>query len=163
MTRVLLSTVHRDFGLYDYFRENAPEGFAWRFRMPRRISFGLRFLRQNVPGIEILEYPTHAEYRRALARGWDVVGFLFSLEESHEILRMAAEAPAAGVARLWAGNYGALTPAMHASFDEVFSGYSEDAVAKPLGTTFGPVKHPPLVSEFRLPGGWPMPIGVIFT
>src|SRR5260370_34443072 len=66
MTRVLLTTVHRDFGLYDYFRENAPEGFAWRFRMPRRISFGLRFLRQNLPGIEILEYPTHAEYRRVV-------------------------------------------------------------------------------------------------
>src|SRR5260370_41957570 len=74
MTRVLLTTVHRDFGLYDYFRGNAPEGFAWRFRMPRRISFGLRFLRQNLPGIEILEYPTHAEYRRWLPRGVDAEG-----------------------------------------------------------------------------------------
>ena len=110
MARVLLTTVHRDFGLYDYFRENAPEGFAWRFSMPRRISFGLRFLRQNVPGIEILEYPTRAEYRQALARGWDVVGFSFYLEESNEIARMAEEARAAGAARIWAGNYGALTP-----------------------------------------------------
>ena len=104
------TTVHRDFGLYDYFRENAPEGFAWRFSMPRRISFGLRFLRQNVPGIEILEYPTRAEYRQALERGWDVVGFSFYLEESNEIARMAEEARAAGAARIWAGNYGALTP-----------------------------------------------------
>ena len=96
MTRVLLTTVHRDFGLYDYFRENAPEGFTWRFRMPRRISFGLRFLRQNVPGIEILEYPTRAEYRRMLERGWDVVGFSFYLEESNEILRMAEEARTGG-------------------------------------------------------------------
>ena len=109
-SRVLLTTVHRDFGLYDYFRENAPEGFAWRFRMPRQISFGLRFLRQNIPGIEILEYPTRAEYRQALERGWDAVGFSFYLEESNQILQMAQQARDAGVARLWAGNYGALTP-----------------------------------------------------
>jgi len=43
--------------------------------MPRRISFGLRFLRQNIPEIEILEYPTRAEYRNALKKGWDVVGY----------------------------------------------------------------------------------------
>ena len=63
MTRILLTTVDRDLGLYDYYRENAPERFRWRFQMPRRISFGLRFLRQNVPEIDILEYPTRAEYR----------------------------------------------------------------------------------------------------
>ena len=51
MTRILLTTVDRDFGLYDYYREHAPEGFPWRFQMPRRISFGLRFLRQNIPEI----------------------------------------------------------------------------------------------------------------
>src|SRR6266851_2040700 len=70
MTRVLLTTVDRDFGLYDYYRENAPERFRWRFQMPRRISFGLRFLRQNLPDIEILEYPSRAEYRNALKKGW---------------------------------------------------------------------------------------------
>ena len=78
MTRILLTTVHRDSGLYDYFRENAPENFRWRFQMPRKISFGLRFLRQNVPEVEILEYPTRSEYRQALKRGWDIVGFRFT-------------------------------------------------------------------------------------
>src|ERR1700686_4465942 len=73
MTRVLLTTVDQDFGLYDYYRENAPERFRWRFQMPRRISFGLRFLRQNIPEINILEYPTRAEYVTALKKGWDVV------------------------------------------------------------------------------------------
>ena len=131
--------------------------------MPRKISFGLRFLRQNVPGIEILEYPTHAEYREALKKGWDAVGFSFYLEESNEILHMAEEARAAGAAKIWAGNYGALTPALRGSFDEVFSGYSEDEVARALGVTVDAVQHPPLVSEFRLPGGWPMPVGVLFT
>jgi hypothetical protein len=163
MTRILLTTVDRDMGLYDYFRENAPEGFRWRFQMPRKISFGLRFLRQNIPEIEILEYPTHAEYLQALQRGWDVVGFSFYLEESNRILKMVEEARRAGVPQLWAGNYGALTPSLQGSFDEVFDGYSEDAIARMLGKTIDAVRHPPLVSQFRLPGGWPMPVGVLFT
>src|SRR5258708_38808438 len=70
MTRVLLTTVDQDFGLYDYYRENAPERFRWRFQMPRRISFGLRFLHQNIPEIIILEYPTRDEYLTALKKGW---------------------------------------------------------------------------------------------
>jgi Radical SAM superfamily len=163
MTRILLTTVDRDMGLYDYFRENAPEGFRWRFQMPRKISFGLRFLRQNIPEIEILEYPTRAEYLQALKRGWDVVGFSFYLEESNRILKMAEEARHAGVSQLWAGNYGALTPSLQGSFDEVFDGYSETAIARVLGKTIDAVQHPPLVSQFRLPGGWPMPVGVLFT
>jgi Radical SAM superfamily len=163
MTRILLTTVHRDAGLYDYFRENAPENFRWRFQMPRKISFGLRFLRQNVPGVEILEYPTRSEYRQALKRGWDIVGFSFYIEESGRILEMAEEAHRAGVRQLWAGNYGALTPSLQGNFDAVFGGYSEVAVAKVLGKTVETVVHPPLVSQFRLPGGWPMPVGILFT
>jgi hypothetical protein len=163
MTRILLTTVDRDFGLYDYYRENAPDRFRWRFQMPRRISFGLRFLRQNIPEINILEYPTRAEYLTALKQGWDVVGFSFYLEESNHILGMAEEAHKAGVQRLWAGNYGALTPSLQSNFDDIFNGYSEDAVAQTLGKSIETVRHPPLVSEFRLPGGWPMPIGILFT
>ena len=163
MTRILLTTVHRDSGLYDYFRENAPENFRWRFQMPRKISFGLRFLRQNVPEVEILEYPTRSEYRQALKRGWDIVGFSFYIEESGRILEMAEEAHRAGVRQLWAGNYGALTPSLQGNFDAVFGGYSEVAVAKVLGKTVETVVHPPLVSQFRLPGGWPMPVGILFT
>lgn len=34
MARILLTTRCRDTGLYDYFRENAPRGFRWRFGMP---------------------------------------------------------------------------------------------------------------------------------
>jgi radical SAM superfamily enzyme YgiQ (UPF0313 family) len=163
MTRILLTTVHRDLGLYDYFRENAPQEFRWRFQMPRQISFGLRFLRQNIPEIEILEYPSQAEYLKALKRGWDAVGFSFYLEESNRILEMAEQAHRVGVKQLWAGNYGALTPSLQGNFDEVFSGYSENAVARVMGKTIEAVEHPPLVSRFRLPGGWPVPVGVLFT
>lgn len=163
MTRILLTTRCRDTGLYDYFRENAPRGFRWRSAMPRRISFGLRFLRQNIPGIEIMEYPTRREYRERLKRGWDAVGFSFYLEETNDILQMAAEARKAGVPELWAGNYGALTPSIQPNFDQVFSGYSEEAVAARLGTPLEEIQHPPLVTKFCLPGGWSLPVGVLFT
>ena len=163
MARILVTTRCRDTGLYDYFRENAPRGFRWRFGMPRRISFGLRFLRQNIPGIQILEYPSRAEYREHLKRGWDVVGFSFYLEETNDILEMAGEAREAGVPELWAGNYGALTPSIQANFDHIFPSYSEEAVAERLGTPLDEIQHPPLITEFRLPGGWSLPIGVLFT
>jgi radical SAM superfamily enzyme YgiQ (UPF0313 family) len=163
MTRILLTTRCRDSGLYDYFRENAPRNFRWRFGMPRRISFGLRFLRQNIPGIEILEYPTRAEYREHLKRGWDAVGFSFYLEETNDILELAEEAHKAGVPELWAGNYGALTPSIHPDFDHVFTSYGEEAVAARLGAPLDEIQHPPLITEFRLPGGWSLPVGVLFT
>ena len=163
MPRILLTTRCRDAGLYDYFRENAPRDFRWRFGMPRHISFGLRFLGQNIPGIEILEYPTRAEYREHLKCGWDVVGFSFYLEETNDILEMAAEARLAGVPELWAGNYGALTPSVQPNFDRIFSSYSEEAVAERLGISLDEIQHPPLITEFRLPGGWSLPIGVLFT
>lgn len=163
MPRVLFTTVCREPGLYDYFRENAPRNFRWRLRMPRRISFGLRFLKQNIPDVEILEYPTQAEFTAALRRGWDVVGFSFYLDETNRILAMAEQARRAGVRQLWAGNYGALTLPVQSSFDEVFVGYSEEAVGERLGRRVKQIQHPPLVVRVELPGGWAMPMGVLFT
>src|SRR5262244_1291162 len=163
MQRVLLTTRCRDTGLYDYFRENAPRGFRWRFGMPRNISFGLRFLRQNIPGLTILEYPTQAEYSAELRKGWDAVGFSFYLEETNLALHMAEEARRACVKELWAGNYGALTPSVQSNFDRIFSGYSEEAVARRLGIPLHDIQHPPLVTRFRLPGGWSLPVGVLFS
>jgi organic radical activating enzyme len=163
MPRILLTTRCSEAGLYDYFRENAPRDFRWRFGMPRKISFGLRFLRQNIPALTILEYPTRAEFSAQLKKGWDAVGFSFYLEETNDIVAMANEARHAGVQELWAGNYGALTPAVQKNFDYVFSGYSEEAVAQKLGIRLGELHHPPLVTRFCLPGGWSLPVGVLFS
>ena len=69
MPRISLTTVCREAALYDYFRENSPEKFRWRLRMPRHISFGRRFLRQNIPELEILEYPTRAEFSETIKTG----------------------------------------------------------------------------------------------
>jgi len=163
MPRILLTTRCRDTGLYDYFRENAPRNFRWRFGMPRRISFGLRFLRQNIPGISILEYPTRSEYSAQLRQGWDAVGFSFYLEETNDILDMAREARAAGIPQLWAGNYGALTPAIQPTFDHVFTSYGEESLAQLVNAPLDEIQHPPLITEFRFPGGWSVPVGVLFS
>jgi hypothetical protein len=163
MPRILLTTRCSDSGLYDYFRENAPHGFRWRFGMPRRISFGLRFLCQNVPGISILEYPTRAEYSAQLCNRWDAVGFSFYLEETNDILDMVREARAAGIPQVWAGNYGALTPSIQSEFDRVFTSYGEEALARQVGSPLEEIQHPPLISEFRFPGGWRIPVGVLFS
>ena len=84
MPRTLLTTRCRDSGLYDYFRENAPHNFRWRFGMPRKNSFGLRFLKQNLPGLTIAEYPTRSEYSELLKRGWDATGFSFYFEKAND-------------------------------------------------------------------------------
>ncbi len=82
-----------------------PRNFRWRFGMPRKISFGLRFLKQNLPGLTIAEYPTRSEYSELLKRGWDAVGFSFYLEETNDILSMAEEARRATVGgELWRFN-----------------------------------------------------------
>ena len=76
---------------------------------------------------------------------------------------MASEARQAGVHELWAGNYGALTPSIQSDFDHVFSGYSEDALGHRLGTHLDEIQHPPLITRFRLPGGWSFPLGILFS
>jgi len=76
---------------------------------------------------------------------------------------MAAEARGAGIRELWAGNYGALTPSIQSHFDRVFTSYGEDAVAQRVGESLEEIQHPPLVTRFRLPGGWSLPVGVLFS
>lgn len=142
--KILLSTVYRRHrnDYYDAVGPNAATPF--RFALVRYISFGLRFIKQNIPEIEIVEYPSWNEYRKKLKEGWDVVGFSFYQNEIHEILRMAGEARRQGVRELWAGNYGALMEGMDLHFDRVFTGYAERQIAALLGKKLDQILHPPL-------------------
>ncbi len=107
--KVLMTTACRAGPLYDYFGSNIRHT-PLRLSGVRPISLGLRFIKQNVPGVEILEMPTAEQYRRALRRGWDIVGISFYLDETPRAMEMAESARAAGVAQVWGGNYGVLTP-----------------------------------------------------
>ncbi|MEW5734956.1 MAG: radical SAM protein [Thermodesulfobacteriota bacterium] len=147
--RVLFVTpyIEKD-GWYDYFQQNSHHGSRIFFHL--KLSYGLRFLKQNVPGIEVLEYPTWEEFEAALARGWDVVGLSFHTSGTNRVARMAERARRAGVSQIWGGNYGAMNPALSGLFDRVFCGYAEEEVARALGTSAGPIRHPLLVEQWYI-------------
>ena len=106
--RVFLCTANRR------FRGDYIDALGWTGRRfsntsaPLRVSPGLRFIKQNVPEVQILEYPLWHEYVEKLKQGWDVVGFSFYHNQIGEIREMIAEARLQGVKEIWAGNYGVL-------------------------------------------------------
>jgi radical SAM superfamily enzyme YgiQ (UPF0313 family) len=160
--RVLFTTAYRnDPTPYDYIETNSRSRF--RFRWPRLQSFGLRFLKQNIPELEILEFPTWDQFQQRLLEGWDVVGISFYLMETKEALQMA-EAARPHAKELWAGNYGALTPEVQGRFDKVFLGYAEQQVAPYFGREIKEVIHPPLIEYLNTPLGIKLNIyGILFT
>ncbi len=160
--RTLLTTAYRDGPLYDYWGSNQPRT-PFRLGGKRLIAPGLRFIQQNVPGIEILEMPTAGEYRRALRRGWDQVGVSFYLDETRRALEMADEARRAGVGEVWGGNYGVLTPEVRPHFDRVFLGYAEHQVAEALGHKLDRLVHPPMVVPFGMPFWKIVRFGALYT
>jgi radical SAM superfamily enzyme YgiQ (UPF0313 family) len=160
--RTLISTAYRDGPLYDYWASNQPRT-PFRLGGKRLVSPGLRFIKQNVPEVEILEMPTAEEYRRALARGWDNVGISFYLDETRRALEMADEARRAGAAQVWGGNYGVLTPEVVPHFDRVFLGYAEQEIAQTLGQKLDRLAHPPILTPFGMPFWKIVRFGALYT
>ncbi|HOT07067.1 MAG: Radical SAM superfamily protein [Methanosaeta sp. PtaB.Bin039] len=163
-SRVLFATVYKNRDTpYDYIGANSRSRW-FRFYWPRIQSFGLRFLKQNIPELEILEFPTWEEYLRKLEEGWDVLGLSFYLSETHEALEMVEAARARGIPEIWAGNYGALTPEIQGRFDRVFVGYSEQQLAPYFGRQVEKIVHPPLIEYLNTPFGIKLNIyGILFT
>ncbi len=161
--RVLFATIYKNASEpYDYIGANTRSWF--RFYWPRIQSFGLRFLKQNIPELEILEFPTWEEYCKKLEEGWDVVGLSFYLNETHEALEMVRAARKAPVGEIWAGNYGALTPEIQEKFDKVFVGYAEQQVASYFGRQVKEIIHPPLIEYLNSPFGIKLNVyGIMFT
>jgi radical SAM superfamily enzyme YgiQ (UPF0313 family) len=162
--RVLFTTVYREGEGYDYIGANSRSRW-FRFRWPRDQSFGLRFLKQNIPELQIVEFPTFEGYKERLEEGWDVVGISFYISETEEALEMADFARASGaVGEVWAGNYGALTPSVQEKFDRVFVGYAEEQVAPFFNRKVDKIIHPPLIEHLDTPIGLKLNIyGALFT
>ncbi|MEF8848662.1 MAG: radical SAM protein [Candidatus Thermoplasmatota archaeon] len=166
---ILLTTVYKRHknDIYDYWKANTPENTFFRYSLPRVNAFGLRFIKQNLPRIEILEFPSWKEYTKKLdEKNWDIVGFSFYLNEIHEILEMAEYARQQGVSELWAGNYGALTGQIEKNFDKIFYGYSERKIADYLGWRLKnkEIIHPPLPGYVSTPHGIKVnSFGYLFT
>ncbi|MGB8657929.1 MAG: radical SAM protein [Candidatus Zixiibacteriota bacterium] len=165
--KVLLCTPYLRFpGDYFDVSDEAIYDFP-KVSTPRQGSLGLRFIKQNVPEVEILEFPTWDEYVAKLKEGWDIVGFSFHNIELDEITKMAEEARCKGIPVLWAGNYGALDDRVPSLVDRIFVGPAEDSIAQVFGYRVprGEVEHPPLMSKLLFcPGRIPlMTIGILYT
>lgn len=162
--KVLFSTVYQGKNdYYDYFGSNSKNPF--RFGIKRRISSGLRFLKRNIPFIEILEYPTLEEYMKKIKKGWDIVGFSFFIDDIPRILEMVDIARKYQIKEIWAGNYGALTEGINKYFDKIFIGYAESAVGNTLGIKVERIRHPvlPVFLELGPINIRYKPFGVLYT
>ena len=162
--RILFTTSVRRGRHYDYLETNSRRRL-FRYSWPRTCSYGLRFLKQNLPEIEILEFPTWREYAKEIRKGdYDIVGFSFYINDVPDVLKMVEFARKSGVKEIWGGNYGVLTPGVEEHFDRIFTGYCEAEVAKELGKRIKRIKHPPLVQYIGSSLGPKICImGLIFT
>ncbi len=153
MKKVLFTTPYYNHALYDYFGDNTRASFL-RSTWIVRHSMGLRFLKINIPELDILEFPTWEEYRQKINTGaYDIVGFSFYTPDTYKVLEMIKYARERGVRTIWGGNYGILTPEIRKYFDEIFIGYVEKEVAKKLGKRITRVKHPTAIVYYGTPWG----------
>ncbi len=161
--KILITTSYREDGaFYEYWGSNV-KGVV-RYTYDKRNSNGLRFLKKNIPQIDILEYPSWNEYQDALKKGYDIVGFSFFTYEVPRVMKMVEAAKKAKVPELWGGNYGALTYGMEDIFDRLFLGYSEMEVADEIGVEVEEIKHPMIIDYVGTPWGIKgFPLGVLFT
>ena len=125
---------------------------------------GLRFIKANVPDVDILEYPTWQEYRDALAaESWDMVGISFYTWSTPVAIEMAREARLAGAGEIWGGNYGAIGPGLDLHFDRLIKGPGEYPVHEFMyGRPLQRLCHPPMlgVSSFQ---GVSSPVGYLYS
>jgi hypothetical protein len=125
---------------------------------------GLHFIKANVPDAEILEYPTWAEYRKALAsERWDMVGISFYTWSTPVAIEMAKLAREAGVQEIWGGNYGAIGPGLKEHFTRLVKGAGEYPVHQFVyGRPLSRVRHPAMLgaSGFR---GVSSPVGYLYS
>jgi pyruvate-formate lyase-activating enzyme len=138
MKKVLLTTAPKE-ALIDFdgvggnWYDKTDTYMAWTCALPvqDRLSVtcpptGLRFLKENVPDVQLLEYPSWQEYLNALqADRWDMVGVSFYTWSTPVAIEMAKMAWANGVKEIWGGNYGVLSPGLDRYFTRLVKGAGE--------------------------------------
>lgn len=123
--------------------------YSWFGAQPP--AMGVRFIAENYRDVEILEYPSLAEFERRLAEGFDVVGFSFFTYQMAEVTKMVRLARQYGVKEVWGGGWGIDTPGARDLFDRSFDGYGELSLLPHLGPRWrGGLRHPALIGSMRL-------------
>jgi hypothetical protein len=124
------------------------EFFQYKVMNP---PFGLHFIRENIPNVDILEYPSWDTYKAALQKGYDIVGISFFTWTFPAMVRMVEMARTAGIKEVWGGNYGTMTPGADAYFDKTFSGHCEAKIYQTLtGKELKEIRHPVLTGKASL-------------
>ncbi|MBD3285203.1 radical SAM protein [candidate division WOR-3 bacterium] len=165
--RILITTAYRHSPRDFYDAVGANFYRTPRFAFMRTVSTSLRFLKQNLPEIEIMEFPRWNEYVKKLAEGWDVVGFTFFQHDLAEVLEMVTQARKQGVKEIWAGGYGGLSEEAEEFADRIWYGYVEEKMsAEIFGRRLDRIVHPPIVIPVNIV--WPpmLPykkVGLLFT
>ncbi len=113
-------------------------------------GWGLYWLKENVPGIEILDNPTWETVETELRKGVDILGISFYTSQHDETIRLIEMGRKYG-ATIWGGNYGIQTPGIAKHFDRIFWGSAEKEVYEFLyGEPLPKLKHPVFVGDARL-------------
>jgi radical SAM superfamily enzyme YgiQ (UPF0313 family) len=132
---------------YQQWTQAVDEKYQLRIGCP---PVGLRFLKENIPQIDILEYPRWDQYREALTMGYDIVGISFMTCTTHIIREMVDMAREAGAREVWGGNHGVLNPSVSHLFDRTFTGSGEKVLAELLdGKPIREIKHPVIISDLK--------------
>lgn len=166
MKRVLLTTAPKealiDFdGIGGNWYDKTDTYMAWTcaLPLPDRLSVtcpptGLRFLKANVPDVEVLEYPSWSEYLQAIkAERWDMVGISFYTWSTPVAIEMAKVARAAGVQEIWGGNYGVLGPGLEEHFTRLIKGPGEAPLHQYVyGKPLDRLRHPAILGESSFRG-----------
>ncbi|MFX1516965.1 MAG: B12-binding domain-containing radical SAM protein [Promethearchaeota archaeon] len=105
---------------------------------------GTKFIKENVPGVELLEYPSTQEFKSALLQDYDVVALSFRTYQLPDAIGMAKIAQEYGVPEVWGGGWGSMTPGVNRHFDRVIIGPGENAMREILGFKPLPYFHHPI-------------------
>ncbi len=128
--------------------------FEWPFG-------GIHILKENVPSMDILDYPTMDEYEARLNEGkYDVVAFSFYRFNIPQIKKMVALARNYGVQEVWAGNYGANSPELNGVFDRTFPSDGVEAMKGLVEGTPLEYRRHPLLQGTTMKG---VPVGYLYT
>ena len=149
---------------YNYFSGAMPEKyFSFKWFFP---PTGIYFLKENIPDMDILVYPTENHFIERIKKGVDILGISFFTYQFNDVKKMVKIAREYHVKEIWGGNYGILTPGSEKIFDKIFIGYSEEKIYKMVyGKQIERIKHPPLVTLMFSPAfpNFYGKVGLVFT
>ena len=154
MKRIVFTTsvkIPEDRSFGNFFEYAMPHPiFKLDFHYP---AVGLRFLKENIPDIEIMEGPSWEDYEAILKEGIDILGISFYTYQIPIVERMIEMARKYRVGEIWGGNYGILTPGIEEKFDRSFKGYAEGDVYETLYKRpfLDPIRHPVMIVKETTP------------